>query len=708
MALALVTPTGGVTSFASGLIAVRLQDYPGPARGTLSVVTDALSVGGDVIKEEQELAVPTTLTGTNVTNQISSAADSVRIPLADLGLRAGQFYHVFITIRTEGDPPATALYQSTWDRYGGASGTPKAGSGTVAFGDSNSANFGDVGAFARKHVPNYVMHYMGLWSRNLVSPPTNLTVRAWGITGGDQAIYLDMLYLLPRGKASAGTDPGWGVNDISLDYGYDPTFFVSDDSVDPDQDNDATSAPWLGQFSVLKWENAFIPEGRVDMQEDDDEATAWHHNEGAWEIAPRQHLAYIVGTTLLEAVTIIEEDFPTFTQGTNWDVGLATCEYITDEGYVVVMQHGNVFGGNYQFVDGVDQGFDPGEVVQNGWQPFDGSQFLRCFIPDGEPGGNNAYVFPGGGQFATLLGDSSSDPRDCKPLAWMIDGGVMTGRFRWLNSINDVWAGIGMTNNLVTGFCSVQAELQLRASGDLELSLNQDGGDPHGQSGGTAFNTAVIDGPVTVGTGYTLGDEWWLKVEKRGYFWRAKAWADGDTEPDWQVEGHEFMWRRNTGPVPALVAYPYDTNWGAAAGTTMFYDPRDASGQRKPHVRATAGVNSGAGDQRVKLDLLYYKLEHDPGAGTPGDVETKVLRYDDSSVLDSTVAVPYGSHRWVYGPLLKRRFGGTDDFDDLGFNIRVWKDSSFPDLTPALLGGIWERRVFASPFLPQIYRLVRY
>jgi hypothetical protein len=85
-------------------------------------------------------------------------------------------------------------------------------------------------------------------------------------------------------------------------------------------------------------------------------------------------------------------------------------------------------------------------------------------------------------------------------------------------------------------------------------------------------------------------------------------------------------------------------------------------------------------------------------------MDVKVVKYDGTTVLDSALTVPYGSHRFVSGTSQQRRFNTDTD----AFSIWAWKSGGGPDTQFASIGYIWELRDHnpVSVFRPQIYRRV--
>lgn len=722
MALTLFTPTGAVTEMpfdAPGptIIGVRCADYVGPARGTLSVVSDALSLAGDVVRDTQSIPVQTT--NTSIATQFGDAAlaDSVRITVADLPLDPTVRYAVYASSRQEGDPPTNARSRMTWMHYGNheADGT----AGFWAWGIQTGSGSGYISNpfryLARPVVPNYIIYFAGgVWARG---SETYIKLRSWGIDGGDQATYFDMVYFVP--ERDLPSNPGnWLAADFLINGGDMPLRFGINGTLIQDHDNDDTSITWEDglKFSVMKWWDPFVPQGiggLEDYQENDDEPSMVDVNSagGAWNTAgtqpwevvdPKSSLAYISGTTHIVEDTIVAETFPSFVRRKpstptigNWGFigalgGAGLWGYNSSEGWVVIGQHSSFT-------------FDDSETYfPRYWDP-DVSGVFRYVAPAGEVN-NWKHSIVWGNETrnqSSYFSETLTDPRTHHATIRFKNATLMAkGEF---DVVQESYFEVGTVKTaLVTAGGSffnhnVLASLALDSSGDLELSIYCD------VSGTDATDNVVLASPVSVGSGYTAGDEWWVKVDKRLYHYRAKAWKDGDTEPDWQVEAFEPILKNETAGVETVL-YEWDDNWlGDVTNDAVLAGPTDSEqlfhSWYNPQVRAGVGNGMAA----MNIDCSAMEVTHSPGDGDPGDVTTKTVKYDGSVVLDEEVTIPYGSHYWVYNPeTLNRHFfavGGSA----ATFDIWAWKEAGFPPLTPAILSRVWERRLHKRR-RPQIYR----
>lgn len=650
MALALATPTGPVTRLPSGIIVVRCKDYLGTSAGA-SVVSDSLSVAGSVVKEEQTIAVQTAYF--SAFSLWSGVDPSVLIPIADLPLESVADYEVFVGCRTEGDPPANAVANANQHVYRGNGATVN-----VAVGDDVNDYWDSPTDLARKQVANYMLYDVGSWFET--GGPTELQIRAWGVAGGDVAVFLDLVYLVPWDEES-----GPAIN-TQTDGGSLPMQFQVNGVVDPDDDDDTSSAPWLGAHSALQWAMPYAPDFPVvDVQEADDETTTPifdYTTLYTW-------LAYVVGATHLPAHAILSDDM---SETTALPSGFGIWQHICDN-YVATAT--GAFSGLYVISFGVQR---------NSWF-LEGDGVATCYIPASQTDVNYAPLYYGGQNrrlYDIENGDSTSDPSTAHQLMDLANA-IFEAKFS-ADTAQLWWAGVGLHNMEVDGAGARQtigAVVEVDAAGDATISLRFMNGGFHG-------DIYTMDAPASAASGIGAGGSYIrVKAERRGYHWRAKAWKDGDSEPGWMVDGYEPLVARNIGgSVITFVDYPYDANWSGADDDEVQYDPRGGPNADFIEYPSEAAIWAGDGTGLARMKVLCdsFTVDYDPGSGTPGDVTTRTLKKDGAS-LDSAVVVPYGAHQFATGPKVVRTFGSD------GFDIRAWKTLGFPDLSPAIVGYVWQR-----------------
>lgn len=661
MSLALLSPTGAVTTHPSGIIVVRCADYVAAGATTVS---DADSVSGTVVSEDQTVAVQTTFASQGTL--YGGLADTISIPNADLGLDSGASnYRVFVAARVLGDVPSNAKGGTDWEKvskFGASYG--------FAWGKNTGWQDGPFNV-ARSRFEEYLIYDCGqLFGFSF----TSLKVRGWGITGGTIELRFDLIYLVP---SILGPD----FNDTLVNAGRfgAPLRFSSDGTLYFDYDDDAST--WIGAHSVMSFGFPWMQDGANDVQEDNDEPTVVIEGFGDWtdEAAPRGHLAFIAGGSKPPAAeTMIDEDFSgvpdsvgTVDPGQNW----------VSDGYY------SAIGGN-----SIDNSYNDGVTIWRGW-------VFRSGLPTAYFGANESATTPLHFGETSLLfgfddGSSSSDPRDYKEVLLGIKEAVVEGAFRF-DTLQEAYGFVGFDTTSGDDF-RVGGAIKLDSSGNVEVSVRI--------VDRTVDSEYVMDSASAVITGVATSDIVRVKAERRGVTWRAKAWLDGGSEPGWQVEAAEPIVARSSAFVRSYIPAPWDTGWAASVDNdAVIYDPRGFIGTTVAfYPVAVAAV--GPGLAQMKIDLFQFIVSFDPGSGTPGDMDVEVRKYDGVTVLDSAVTIPYGSHRLVTGPVKNRRFNTDVD----AYSIWAWKAAGEPPTMFASVGYIWELRdrTPVLTFRPQIIRRV--
>lgn len=732
MTLTLVDPSSAaVVHHPSGLISVRLADYVGPARGDLSTDTDALASAGTCVVEEQQQTVPSVFTGWNASSAFATADDSAVIPVDDIGLAEDLWYWPFVSLRTTGDAPSTGRHFGSLLQHDG--NFPSFG---VAYGvgSPGSPSFeGHAHPIPNGAIPHYTIRPIATsvltdfdWD-----PGDELVVRAWNPDGGATSIRLDTLYFLPW---SDNGDSGRFLLSLFPNDGILALF--GNGTLWRDNDEDATDLPFGGgKFSVAPWGPPWAPDGVnwgqiVDFQKDDlepsstDLSTFGAANRRSRFIAP-------VGVTFVPGpLEIMVDDF-SFAQGIHATYGVHRIADIGKE-YLRTLATGDLS-------TILDSWNHPDYVILGTWVMFSGVAYGPAFV--GDPADFGAGL--GEGICTTFFGDSNDRDPDIWPGNLLPDGRMgFYGFAYWgANSVeggfsasesstnprlrskqyapdsletfvaeftahildDDVNAGItfGVNGQTLGNTVEVFANLAFNAGGAVELDL---------QIAHFASSYHIFDGPATITGSWSPGDTFRVKVEKRGYFWRAKAWADGDAEPGaWDVEGFQPWEKLTTGT--GWIDYPYDDEWvaGGAANDSVRWDPRGGP----PGVAngITSGTSRGGGylasyhygerqQNRFRIcmgDLTVYHVpeEADPTEG--------FIRIDDylGNAIHGELEIPYGAHHFVESDLAFHTFNGGAN----GMDIYLWKDGAAPDWQTTGIGRI----VLLFPgvtFRPHIYRRV--
>jgi hypothetical protein len=667
MSLALLTPTAAVTSHPSGIILVRCADY---VAGGATTVSDGASISGTVVSETQTAAVQTTFASQST--MYGSRADTISIPRVDLPIDTSALnYSVFIAARVLGDVPSNAKGGTDWEKVSRSGASYGFGWG------KNTGYIDGPTALARSRFDEYLIYDCADLSGFTF---TSLKVRGWGITGGTLELRFDVIYLVPF---LFGPDFNQTIENSGR-FGL-PLGFSTNGTLTVDQDDDASN--WIGSHSVMSWNFPWMQDGADDVQGNNDEPTTLVDGFGDWtdEDAPRSHLAFIAGGTKPPASeTIITEAFG----------------YADSVGSVDTSQNWTV--------DGYYGSFGPSSIDNIYIDPGDFSSWRGWVIRSGLPtcyfGANEGITEDPRPDLAFGEaridwgrddGSASSDPRDYLEILAGMHEVVVEGAWRF-DVLQQSYGFVGFDSDAGSEFVRVGGCAEIDSSGNVKVSVRL-----------ISRNTRpspieeIMD-EATALTGVTTSDIVRVKAERRGFTWRAKAWLDGDTEPGWQVEGVEPIVSLSSGGVHQMVSHPWDTNWAADVDNdTVKYDPRQQIGSA-PTFFPVAVAAVGVGVSQTKIDLSEFIVSFDPGSGTASDVSVEVRKYDGATVLDSAVALPWGSHRFVAGPSKTRRF----NLDTDAFQIWAWKSGGGPDTMFASVGYIWELRDYtpAVAFIPQIYR----
>lgn len=717
MTLTLVDPsTAAVVHHDGGVISVRCADYVGPARGTLSTVSDSLAAAGTAVKEEQELAVATAAAGfdwSNATNRWGAADDTVVIPLGDLGRIAGISYLPMLSMRVEGEVPTTAAYHGSW----------------IAENVSDGLNVGvamGIGTAAYKPLDwvfrltdNYRL--TDFRNQSLADTETDgedFVIRAWGVAGGSMAFYLDTVYFIPVGDSSVDTQFFHGQ--------YFPSSHILDLTTNGtlwrDIDNDPSDLPdGFGKYSVLPANGPWVPGSDdwghiVEFQQANNEESAgdvysfgdFYDGEPLWGNPVKGQLIVPIGATYIPATTILYDDFSV---EQHVDVTMGAHYVKAVGGYNRTLGLGGESNVAAFYDANAPLGTRRGTFVEPGdgfattyFGPVSGTSSGGFQLPNGLTGHYGLIMYgledyETGFLSGSPTSEDTSDPRNYERRMWPhLEHFVISARVSMVDQVGVGGAFVGMRYDEWTGDDSGRtagATLAIDGSGDLELSLD---------ARWTTLNPDWVNfgSPVSVGSGLGTGDWWWIKVEKRGYWWRARAWEDGTTEPStWDIEGGQPWFKVTTGA--GTILYPWDDNWsGNSANDLVAHDPRGGGGgiaddKGAPYIL----VYWGSGQTRNKILTDDVTIEFDPNGTSPGDVHLNIEKYDGTADY-GTVTIPYGAHRIVVSSEEEFLFNG----DENGFNVRAWRDDSNPDLVPVGIGRMFLRVPALRGFIPFIYRRV--
>lgn len=663
----------------------------GPARGTLTTTADTDSVAGTVVKDTQTIAVATV--SVSQSTRFGLASDTVRVPWTDITtLLPAQTISAWFMVgmRVVGSAPSNAQASATHLSH-------RASGLSVAVGwGRDTTHLQSMNVWKSVWGDQYRITGPALISTSSMTG-TNMVIRAWGITGGSIELDLDVIYVMPQLFDIPDLEP-ITVEEFPSDF--KPMQFGNNGTMSVDEDNDPADNAIDGHHTVtffglgpggtlITGGAGSVMEGvaaTVDMQSANDETTAFNINaNGDWCCTPyedpRSFLSLVAAPIYLPAQSFISDSFP----NSHISDGSSNPVVSTPQDFAKTLFAGNFFSENPG--DGVSEDSGSLRARLTGFQPAPaptGSSFWpACAVAFGN---------------APLITGDTNTPDKQHPMLYELEDSIQTFSFS-VSTLGNYRILCGQTDYSPTPDVgdSNGAFIEMDGGGNLTLSLVSQSGifiPSLGGSGVDARNT--IDGPVTITTGFSSGVTFWCKVEHRRYHWRAKCWEDGTGEPDWQVEGFQYLVATATGGTnPDWVAEPYNTNWvGDANHDLVRHDPTNTHGF--PFIMFEPDFSQ----PQVDISVFQYDLEVDPHGANPADVTVVEEKYDGTE--DESVALFFASKRtwrFIEGTLKHRHFNTDVD----GFNLRSWKSAGGPELQYSCIPIVWERGILQSGVIP-LYR----
>lgn len=646
-----------VTTLDNGIKIIRLAEYVGAARGTLSTVADSLSVAGTVVKDEQALAVPTTFA-----NNFSSVADSVTIPVADLNYPAQASYSGFLGLRSEGSTPVGGKALERWNLYFNNAGP------TVMLGEDG------VVTIANTRVPKSIYeHYtlldLGGFGPTFNAGVTDLNIRAWGITNVSDPIswYLDVLYLIPNQLANS---------DESNRQAYGAWTFYPPDNESPASDSVPND---IGQYSVLYQtvDGVFSDGEGLDIQTSNAENTEfdWHDiffNE------PEREVSWITfvgtGSRCIKPHTISILDFSTI-------VGTHVAGMELPDGFILL---------------GDRSGTQGWELSGGAWRILSSSSTHNTI---------NVQRPWSIGQYTQRTPFSAPDPSTYAPQMGPLESFILTIKC----TINSAPTGASMS--FVAGGVewSTSTSAIMRRLAGVEIKNNTDGSNQARLCYSDGSNLNGLPGDMS-GAGFTsvlsgigAGSSYWLKIERRFYHWRVKVWADGDAEPSsWTLEAYQPL---ENGFGGSLVQYPWQTGFSGFPATTSLPITLDNDPNFTP-MSVGGQFWEYAGFNKLNTDLFEvneYDVVYDPdpepgGSGSYTGAYFHIEKYDGSEDW-GTAYVPPGALQVLYTDYAPHHFDGNtgEGTDTHGGNFMAWKETGGKLLQGAAYSQFFFRRPARQP-----------
>jgi hypothetical protein len=436
-----------------------------------------------------------------------------------------------------------------------------------------------------------------------------------------------------------------------------------------------------------------------DLQDDDVEKTLvdWNSVFFSDPTGLRSFVSAVVGSRSLSAYTIETEDFSAFT-GANPGPpvgGLVLTE--SAQGYRMESAASNWSGNVTNYGGGP---YSARFYFFNSCLKFTGRSTAFTLVT---PGVAEWSVGTGTVRPTPVSGAGSSDPRNVAPLLHGLDSFIFTHKVNFLmgHAAGDVEMHFGggkwsIVNTAHQTRVTNTAKVIHHSDGTHEIALEA--------WGSNASNSLSVDfaSPVTVMPGLSPGGSYWVKIEKRYNYWRARCWVDGDTEPStWDVEGFAPAWVQavSLGGL-AAVDYPYTATWPNDA-TFILEDPRYWAGH-STNFTATQWMHegrlvmtSGFNTINYSIEVAEFTFEYNPDSdniGSPTGAYYRFEKYDGSEDW-GTIYVPPGAWRLLISGYDEHHFAS----DTHGGNMYAWKETGAEALQVAASSDIFFRRPAKVP-----------
>ena len=709
MPLILTAPNANpIRTYKNGVKVIRLHEFLGPARGTLSTESDPMSLCGTVIRDTQTVSYsgsnPNKTIATNLKN---SGVDTVRIHSSDLNLSDEFIYQVFLGLRGEGSVDPTV--QNSTHNFT----TVGANAATVMLLSSNASfttYFGPAGStVAPKPLTNpyYKIFTAGTtFVGTFTEGQEWLILRAGTGTGGSYEWLLDTMYLVPYTvpETSADIYTDGHLYEVLYDGDFEAVYDVKTSTYDIDRDSDPITwdGDLDGQFSVMNSApSLFCPSDGssvADYQVGENEKTMPNvyprfasvpiSNEVSVDIT------LFAGSHYIPSHNIDTDSFSrTTAQALNTYIGESDQNRVwttsSDHPLQASSPNASIYCNGSQL------------VFQYGKYDRDFPFFFPVIGNEANPADSIAVVV---GTTSTEVGTGSTttghetlnDMLHCTLEVMVSTDHVLVAGF-------DMWAGFADGDSIagVTVEIPTQGSFGARTSGPLLGSLMYYPGLASDRNelppdSDYLLNRSYIDGPDNIGT-YTANTWIRIKVEKSWYRIRGKAWFDGDSEPDWLWEGHIPSGNASTTPYDAF-EYPYedDTDKGAEERGRGQRVPILGVSYWRPYEDIT-GSSMEFTSHPVRVTSTYwddFSLDYEAYGEDPTDVHLRVKKHDDSIDFGQTT-IGYESQRCIIAPTA--RYNTPDGSGRDGVSVTLWKEEGAPDTQASCIGYAVEKAVIGGP-----------
>ncbi len=710
MPLILTSPNASpVRTYKSGVKVIRLHEFLGPARGTLSTESDPLSLCGTVIRDTQTVSYAGTRPNKTILSNIFTEGDpTIVMSESDLGLRDAFIYAAFLSCRCEGD---TILIEKNsthnWLEVGA-----KDAAVVAAILDSDGDQLFETST-RTAHAPRpetnpfYKLIWMGTGIFNaglFTEGGTYFSLKAASGAGGAFEWLLDCLYLVPI----AAWEPDGPYEDdmfriIMPTSEFEPVYDLTSDTYD--NSGDDSIVDWLGQYSVMY--NA--PDGFscgigpvfADYQEGDDENTTGDvsgvSGPARWLADPSSTITIATGSHFVPDHNIDSDSFNrTVSPAISQNVG-------TSDNDRVWM----IFADDPSEASGPNNGFGcDGSHLIFGDSKFN-DLFPEFFPTVGNESERGDAMMLALGSHNQVVGASPTDE------GHHVLSDLTHATMQVKVSTNHILcAGFQMflgfissgTGNIMAVVADIPSQYAFGARGTAPLNAGLiffpnhecDRGEFSGPISGTLTQT-YVDGPTEINSAYVAGEWINLKIEMQWYTFRAKAWMDGDSEPDWMFEGEIPSEQQDTNEQNILYPWddPDDGTFGASR-RSLNSVPYPLLGVRYFRAREdTTGNSTQFSVNPIRVTTTSWDdfvIDHESHGATPSDVHFKMEKYDENIDYGEVVIGPE-NQRMVIATPARYTFNGDED----GVIMTVWKEEGAPDTQASVIARTIQREILRGP-----------
>lgn len=688
----LVVADAPFKKYPGGIVAIRFSDWLGAARGSLSTESDAASVTGVIVRDNQRIANHII---DNATAAWNEAVETCVIDLAGM-LESKIRYFALVSFKIEGsfdadfpDPMHLSTQHAPYPLY------------DIAFHASNNDNFATTSIFSHLSEKMSDVGQYRIYGLNRDIFPMDepgdcvLTVKAYTLDGTNCNVLLDQLYLVPA--IFGHSHPGWENSDFNIvggEHGLasgvyslvpgDPGWFA--DWIDGADGGDGNGKFTWHPISFQEQTSFSSGDGGGDYQKDDSEYMVKVHNEVDGSFADFLYLAdadnnekeahcyglhgplYYRQQVFIDSPCSIDAGTPYSTIGSYGDPENTFVGDIspTIEGYTWK---------DYMPLSGPNTNWETGPIDFTA-APFGNHRHgavLWC-----EDGALHFVSKNGGGLPDTTAlslgaslvsgGSSPASPGPGITAEDLIISGVITslGLEAPLSGPYGVGATIYTRHDFGSGFHTLY-ELRLSIGGTGEWRLQGDNDTIHGPIAMTGFGD--------------VGGEVGFKIEVKRYVLRVKVWDASGSEPGaWDYEDFRLIV-----DTPDPVDYDYDDN--------LEISTREAD-TIIPSISFFAGQHGTFGVAQVSL--TEFRVEYDP-YGDLAPAWASIEQPAEGGEEIGRIEMPTGCQHLVYWGKRDWTEYVEGDGPYIEFAAKVWNDPSAAELQRSEAVWWYFRNVHGGP-----------